>query len=1573
MENLNPEQVTEFTSLKTKLQSLGHKIKVIVEQGRLIASDESQLFLFKGMYKKLDTYFDSFNESWDRFLQLITTWELTSTFPTQQERGLQQAIERYYYEASAIYEHHMNPTPGFPTTAAHTTQPSASYNESRTLRSKLPQINLPQFDGSQAAWPMFRDTYRSIVHDEACVSDMEKFLFLVSCLKGPALVLIQGIELEERNYAQAWKLLNDTYNDKRRLATNHLKSMLSFTPFRKRPTASELKNLLSTVGECVESFAKLKIPHSGEFILFYLVLRCLDPETRRAFEKQHTATEFPTYQQILDFLRVEWRSEDLATEDPVQERLPKVVQHHNANRPVSLGNKVKSSFLVDNRSSQSGFREQKFNVKGTPPNFNCPVCKVSHTLYQCNQFRKMSAEEKIASLKDWTGCTNCLSRKHLSKNCPSTRRCQTCGQAHHSWLHQASIGENHPRSTMPAADPQSEIALGSLSKRGEVLLGTALIDIQDISGTFQSIRIVTDSGSQHSFITESCVQKLGLQIEPCGDNISGIGQVPLNNILGKIPCKLRPTGNASFSFLLKTEAIVVPRITGDLPHVALPSSTQVCFQKYVLADPEYWNPGRVEFLLGGDLFYDIITGRPIMISDEVPRLIPTIFGYIIGGPVRNIPSPQETSVFLIQDDKQLKDALTKFWEVEEVPPRQLLSKEEKFCEDHFASTHYRLPSGRYVVSLPLKETMVDLENPAAQALNRFLNLEKKFSKDFQLEKEYRRFMDDYISLGHMRVAPADTSAYIIPHHAVLKLNNSQLKLRVVFDASCRTAKGSLNDHMYVGPKLQLDIGEVITNFRTHQVVFTTDIVKMYRQILVNPKDRKFQHILWRSTSAEAIQTYELCTVTYGETASPFLAQRTIHQLITDEGASFPLAKKALSEDIYVDDIATGANKMEEAIQLQDQLIALLAKGGFQLSKWASNCPKLLQNLEPSQLGVSAVQLSDEDIQGVKLLGIQWHPSEDIFSYKICPPPWNPTKRAILSAIARMYDPLGYLSPVIFYAKVILQEMWKSNCDWDELGPPTTCAKWKTFLAQTSSLSDIKIPRCITSIEDVSYMIVGFSDASQRGYSAVLYLHATTTSGCHVHVLRAKTKLAPIKPMSIPRLELCGALLLARLLQSCKSVMTKLGIQRATLFTDSQVVLAWLSHPPHLLKTFVAHRVMEILELTTRSQWNFVASQDNPADCSSRGLLPNELTHHPLWWAGPAWLSTSENDWPIVQPELKEDLPEVKDTEITTLIVAEENPFIAWMQRFSSFNKLVRSMAYTLRFINYQGRRKGPISVLEFREANKRCIRITQSCYRAGDELDQIQMAKSKALRSLRPFLDEDGLIRVGGRIQDAELPFDAKHPYLIPNFSHYASLLIDHYHILHAHIGPTALQAIVQGRYWIVSVRKLIRQRVFRCIKCYRTSRSPQVPVMGNLPAYRLAEGKVFDHVGVDFGGPFRIRESMRRKADTGKAYLCLFICMSTKAVHLEVVSACSTEAFLAAFERFIARRGKPMHVYSDCGTNFIGAANRIKELTRLLRSSEAQGKILRTTVPQEIQWSFNPPSAPHFGGLWEAGIKSAK
>ncbi|XP_073980363.1 uncharacterized protein [Rhodnius prolixus] len=1568
MEGLTPERTAEFTHLKSKLQNLAHEIKALLEQGRSITEDPSQLFLFKGMYKKLDSYFDTFQSTWDKIIELVLSWQLTSLFPSQQDKQLQQTVKRYYYEISAIYEHHMNPTPV--AAPAPASGQASTLSESRIIRAQYPKINLPTFDGNQAEWPLFRDTFTALIHSDASLSGIEKFLFLISCLKGPALTLIKGIDIEEANYSQAWHLLNATYNDKRRLANKYLKTVLDYTPLKNKPTSNSIKHLLTTVVECIDSFRKLKIPQADDYLLFYLVLRCLDKGTRTAFETQYARTEFPTYQNLIDFIRIEWRSSELTNEDSGPPSNPLRASHPPTN---GRGGTSHASLLVDNKvvGNPPLQRKKTYPDSSKAARISCPVCKSAHGLYQCDPFRKASPSERIKLLKDWKGCTNCLSAKHGKDTCSSQRRCQLCAKMHHTWLHLSQPPTQPTPSASSTVPSTSGITLGTQNIHTEVLLGTAVIEVQSAQGSYQRVRAILDNGSQHSFMTLDCATRLGLIPQPYAQCISGIGQAPLSGIVGKLTCHIRSALYSDLRADFAPEVIVVTRITGPLPHKQLPSELLNLYRSYVLADEEFWKPAPIEFLLGGDLFYDIIKGKPLTLGPDSPKLLPTIFGFVAAGPTKTSTLCQESSTLLAPSTSDMENIMARFWEVEELPKARIVSEEENACESHFISTHSRTPEGRYIVSLPFKDSICNLDNPRQQALTRFFNLEAKLERNASLKEQYHAFMMGYLTLGHMKVAPSDTSLYTIPHHAVYKEQNGQMKLRVVFDASCSTRGGSLNDHLFAGPKLQLDIGDVITSLRVHQFVFIADIVKMYRQILLDPSDRKYQHILWRFNPDEPLQEYELCTVTYGEKASAFLAQRTLKQLVHDEGDSYPLASRALLEDIYVDDIATGASTIEGVMRLKEELVTLLGKGGFHLSKWASNSLDLLHTLREDEIGDPCIALSD-DSHAIKILGIQWSPSEDVLSYQIRIPPLKLTKRAILSAIARIYDPLGYLAPAIFFAKTLLQDLWVAKIGWDEVGPSQIVNKWQLFVDQLSCLSEIKLRRHFTSPNATLHLIVGFSDASQRGYSAVLYLLATLPEGVQASLLKAKTKLAPIKPTTIPRLELCGALLLSKLFHSCQGLVTRLGIRESIFFTDSQVVLGWLSTPPELLNTYVAHRIVAILDNTQRNQWKYVPSQENPADCASRGTLPGELLHHPLWWAGPSWLRTIPSNW--LEPIAPHDqpLPELKLKNITALNTTSDSDAFDWIERFSTYPKLVRSTAYVLRFINKLQHRAlpiGPISLPEYRKAGKLLVKLAQRCYVTFDG----KVVNLRSLSSLRPFIDQEGLLRVGGRLEHSRLPYDAKHPYIIPSKSHLTQLLIDHYHLTYLHAGSTALQAMLQTRYWIPGARGIIRRRVFHCVTCYKTTRAPQAPLTGNLPSSRLEEGQVFALVGVDFGGPFYIRESLRRKAALGKAYLCLFVCMSTKAVHLELVSKCTTDAFLAALERFVSRRGKPAHIYSDCGTNFIGSAHRLRKLMVLLRSAQAQERITQYTVPQEIEWSFNPPSAPHFGGLWEAGIKSCK
>lgn len=238
---------------------------------------------------------------------------------------------------------------------------------------------------------------------------------------------------------------------------------------------------------------------------------------------------------------------------------------------------------------------------------------------------------------------------------------------------------------------------------------------------------------------------------------------------------------------------------------------------------------------------------------------------------------------------------------------------------------------------------------------------------------------------------------------------------------------------------------------------------------------------------------------------------------------------------------------------------------------------------------------------------------------------------------------------------------------------------------------------------------------------------------------------------------------------------------------------------------------------------------------------------------------------------------------------------------------------------------------------------------------------SKALRKLNPFLDSNNILRVGGRLSHSKLSYAKKYPILLPSNSRFTTLLISEIHNTFLHTGVQATYFLLCQKFWILSAKRVIKKIIFQCHTCWKTNPKPCQPAMGNLPEFRVTEIKPFCKVAVDFGGPFTITMGKLRGSKTTKSYVCLFVCCATKALHLELASDLSTESFLAAFRRFMARRGRCTDIYSDCGTNFVGADKYFKQIFSDIASTEA------------IKWHFNPPSAPHFGGLWEAGIKSVK
>ncbi|XP_031342961.1 uncharacterized protein LOC116170598 [Photinus pyralis] len=419
------------------------------------------------------------------------------------------------------------------------------------------------------------------------------------------------------------------------------------------------------------------------------------------------------------------------------------------------------------------------------------------------------------------------------------------------------------------------------------------------------------------------------------------------------------------------------------------------------------------------------------------------------------------------------------------------------------------------------------------------------------------------------------------HHGVLKRNEDDVKIRVVFNPTERDTQGSsLNDCLLAGPKLHQEISAVITRFRLRPVAVTCDIRQMFRCIIVHPDDRKYFHIFWRSNPNEPIREWEHTRVIFGATSSPFLANRTIQKLVEDEGRYYPKAALALSHQTFVDDILTGATSKTEALELKRQLISLLKAGGFELGKWSSSDQGIIQNLEGSlELPMGTIQ------SAVKVLGMFWETKKDVFQYKIQGINEPATKRGLLSRVARTYDINGYLSPFTFLLKSLIQRLWLLKLEWDDPLPNDIMGKWTAIKSELHLIESLAIPRCIYKTEISCATLIGFSDASNLGMAAVLYLRIKANGFYLVNLVSAKTKVAPLKSWTIPRLELGAACLLSKLLittiEACKPLIS---LTDSICLVDSTTVLGWINTPPYKLKTFISNRVVQIQDNAPTARW-----------------------------------------------------------------------------------------------------------------------------------------------------------------------------------------------------------------------------------------------------------------------------------------------------------------------------------------------------------------------------------------------------
>lgn len=1541
---------------------------------------------------------------WDEFDDVQSNIELLA--PSDTDSVEREIFEDNYFSLvsnlTALcteYSNNKSAAAAIMPSTADTAPDGNQYNQIESNNSvvKLPSIRLPTFDGQYCNWREFRDAFKALVDSNNSLQPIQKFYYLRSSLDKEASQVIKSIEVSAANYLNAWQLLEERFENKKLLIHNHIRSIFEY-PSIKRESHTDLRNLFDNVTKHLRSLKALgEDTDSWDRLIIYVMAEKFDDVTRRDWETYKYASTLPSMKDMNAYLKEKCE---------VLEKLE-----------VTKAEKQRFQYQHYKKGSSSSFVAGNNQYKR-----RCYYCNKEHLLHSCDSFLKLSINDRILAAKELKLCLNCLRDNHASWHCKS-RKCLKCRKPHNSLLHleshnanvvdstatelptdkietrgnennaqfredaASSVVRNHMVANQSSHMMQGRVATVSL--HSQILLSTAVIKIK-INNEFIKCRVLLDSGSQSHFMTESLCKKLKLQPSKIHHVVTGVGQT-FTNINEEVNVTIASCYN---NFNVDIRCLILPRITEKLPMMSFNKNILNIPKGLLMADPDYNISGEVEMLLGSDVFWSILCSGQERLGPNLPILQNSQFGWIIAGNLvynnkQGKNNNSSTSLNCFSLDADIDKSIQKFWQLEEVSNKGIiLSKSEQYCEELFQKTTKRDASGRFIVNIPFKNSLKELGDSREMACNRFYTLEKRLNNNFELKNNYVQFMSEYEILNHMTDISnsiqdlTHSDGYFLPHHAVIKDTSLTTKCRVVFDASAKSSSGlSLNQVQHCGPNLNNDIFCILLRFRKYKYVITADISKMYRQILIEPEQRKYQQIFWRSNPGEELRCFELNTVTYGTASAPFLAIRCLHQLAQDVSVNLPNISKIIKNDFFMDDLLTGADTMSELLQIQKDISRILAGAGFELRKWLSNDKNILDNLEVrSDIEVAVVRVGKDENN--KTLGIYWNSNQDVIQYSIREFEFKDsfTKREILSVICQIFDPLGLLGPVIVSGKLIMQELWKLKIGWDEVVPEKLFKQWKRFQYELPVLNDLKIPRIsiISCYDYIKIEIHGFCDASERAYGAAIYCRCVLANGTIIsNLLCSKSRVAPLKTISLPRLELCGAVLLTKLVGK---TIDSLGIifNSRYFWTDSTVTLAWINGEPSRWKTFVANRVSEIQSLTDNSEWNHVKSAENPADILSRGTSPTVLNiSNKLWWQGPNWFFVDNAHWDVNSVDISFDVPEQKIVcNVSDGISDEINSLI---NKISSLSKIQRVLGYIVRFLSNckvkpENRQIGVLTVNELESSLNLLIKQVQvesfsSEYNAL--LNKIEISKKSKLLPLTPFMI-DGLIRVGGRLKNSKYSFEKKHPILLPKGHRLTKLIIESEHERLMHCGAQQLLYSVREVFWPISGKSVCKQVVRNCIICFRAN-PPSQPnyLMGNLPAVRVNECRPFLNVGVDYGGPFLLKDRKTRGARVTKAYVCLFVCMSTKAVHIELVSELTTEAFLATLNRFINRRGLPLNIYSDNASNFVGANNEISQISEFLHFNSE--KISSQLIKNKINWHFIPANSPTFGGIWEAGIKRCK
>lgn len=1259
--------------------------------------------------------------------------------------------------------------------------------------------------------------------------------------------------------------------------------------------------------------------------------------------------------------------------------------------------------------------------KETQPE-SCIVCEKQHSLDKCPKFLEMSPDERRTLAMANGLCFGCLKRAHLYRQCRQKKHAHLFSNkpvTDQSQTEKKSIEE--PPSTEAKSKPTSATSLrtdtSDTHERQQdchhSMIVPVLLSHEDNPDLTVETYALLDNQSNACFIADATMKNLSVPGESVnlklttmlkeavidcnlvrGLTVRGIGedtQVPL------------PATYSREEIPIERSLIPKPETVEKWPHL-----TDVA-QKL----QPYREDISVGLLIGFNCSSAMMPREVVSAGDSDPYAVKTLLGWGVTGPMAPLSesSIENQLCRTVANDSERRCHFALRTHAKEVSPVQVkqmfeLDFQEKRSEERVSIEDRKFleivtegvvkdEDGHLVIPLPFKDGNVRLPNNKGQALKRLGALTKKLKGNDSYRKDYLAFMKELINKGYAERVPAkegnldNGKVWYIPHHGVYHPKKPN-KIRVVFDCSANYMGEVLNHHLLQGPDLINNLTGVLCRFRAERIAFVCDIEGMYHQVRIVPEHRNYMRFLWfEDDNLDYPVEFRMRVHVFGATSSPGCANYAL-KLSADlyEERCGPEASDFVRRNFYVDDGLKSVASKEEAIHLIETTKELCHQSGFRLHKFVCNDREVLATIPVQQRG-GDLQKDIHSHDGLPLsrtLGVLWCVESDTFQFRIQLKDNPLTRRGILSTVSSIFDPLGIVSPFLLNGKKLLQELCRDSYSWDDPVPPDIETRWQKWRQDLFRLSDLKIPRCYKPKNFGTPQTVelhNFADASQGGYGECSYLrmideHGITSSS----LVMAKARVAPSKPVTIPRLELTAAVVAVRVGAFLDKELDYKSM-RQFYWTDSRVVLGYVANEARRFHIYVANRVQHIREYTSVDQWNYIETGSNPADLASRGMSPEEMLTSDLWWKGPDFLS-STRPLPLSETETRipHDDPEIKKVSVHTTQTkpGELDGMLTRLNFFSSWHRAKKAIALCLRLkekmIDRKVKRPKKVESLStLREKLKteyEHVSVQEMVHAEQVILLMVQkqaFPKESHISRLDPYMDSDGLLRVGGRVRRANLPRDLAHPVILPRQGHITRLVIEHYHVRTCHSGrETTLNEIRASGYWIVRARAVVTSHIWKCVTCRKLRGSTMKQKMADLPPDRLEPAPPFTYSGVDFFGPFYIKEGRSEK----KRWGALFTCMVSRAVHIEIAHSLTTDSFLNAYRRFVGRRGPIRQLRSDQGTNFVGAKNELEIALQEMSHDKIQQELLK----DECDWfrfCLNVPKASHMGGVWERMIRSAR